>query len=354
MKTTGSSQIAAVMDLSNWTTRWQLYQEAAHGIKAPDDEDERMRMGVFLEPHIIAEACDDRGWSFEWNGPTATDALGTSLLHRSDPRASARPDALAHDPARPGLPGNLECKLVNIFRFWDTWGRDDPTPPIEIELQWQWQSYVAGTTWGAIIVYVMGGDEWLVFPREPDPDVIAAMLEANHLFWQQVEQRNEPDPFGDPKELPILALKYPTVQDEKPQDLGTNEEAAQIFADYQLCQKKTGLYKKQADGLKAQLLGLTADNKTTFVQANDGTKFRVNVSKSISGETLTELPVDMQNDLRYFADGKMDAPHAGERLGEIAEWAEVKRKSSISTRVTVKELETGDAADAPQSTMEAG
>lgn len=353
MKTTGSSQISAVMDQSNWTTRWQLYQEAANGLKVDDNPDERMRMGVFLEPHIIAEVCDDRGWTFDWNGPTPSDPLGKSWLHPTDPRASARPDAFATDPARPDKRGNLECKLVNIFRFWEVWGRDEPQPPIEIELQWQWQSYVTKTTWGAIVVYIMGGDEWLVFPREPDPEVIAAMLEANALFWKQVEQKNEPDPFGDPKELPILAKRYPAVQDVSINDLGVNEDAAQIFADYHLAQKKSGFYKKSADGLKAQLLGITADNKTTFAQANNGRKFRVNVSKSESAATVIELPTEIKTDLRR-TDAAIDGAADNSAIDAALDWSHQTRKASVSTRVTVKELETGEAAEIPKSTLEAG
>lgn len=351
--TTGSSDAPVIMGVSPFKTRWQLYQECAHGLKIETEPDARMEIGVLLEPHIVEKVCKDRGWSFEWNGPTAADALGTSRLHPTDPRASARPDAIVTDPARAGQTGVVECKTINIFRWWDLAGRDDPQPLLYWELQWQWQAYVTGATFGALVVYVVGDDDYLVYPREPDPEVIAAMLEESALFWQQVEQKNEPDPFGDPKELPLIALKYPEVQDVQPQDLGTNEDAAQIFADYQLCQRKSGFYKKSADSLKAQLLGITADYKTTFVSANDGRKFRVNVSKSERAATVITLPQPQKEILYELA--KAADPSTAAALESVAAWGEQTRKASVSTRVTVKELETGEQAPAPAaSEMDAG
>ncbi len=317
MKSIGSSQIAAVLDQSPYTTRYQLYQEAANGIKVEEAKDARMAMGVVLEPHIIAAVCRERGWTYDWNGPTPTDPLGTRLLHQTDPRASARPDAIARAPEHGDSDGILECKLVNIFKFWENWGRDESQPPMHIELQWQWQAYVTGATWGAIIVYIMGGDEYKVFNREPDAEVIATMIEANTLFWRDVEGKNEPDPFGDPKEVPLLALRYPEITNALPVDLGTDTDAAQIMADYALAQKKSSFWKKAADGEKAKLLALTKDNHETIATADDGRRFRAKVTKS-----------------------KREA-------------ATIERKAGVTTRVTVKELEQGEATE-QQNVLEAG
>jgi predicted phage-related endonuclease len=333
--TIGSSDIAALVDASPWSTKWQIWQKMANGVILEEPDHSRIHEGTLLEPFILEKAAEAQDWTLHRN--EAQEAF-----FKPTERARATVDTWATSIDHEGT-GIIEAKLVNIFRFWDTWGRDDPKPPLHIELQIQWQFYMTGCTWGAIVVYAMGGDgEPLVFPREPDWDVIRELREANLAFWKSVDDMVEPDPAGIPMEVKLFAQVYPEVQDEVMQDLGIDEDIAEAFKAYEFCQRQKTIWNKNSDNAKVKLLDATKDQKRTIVTANNGQRFIATVSKSPTKEGSQELPSDIKSELRTLTSLAHLHEDDVELLNRTADWRKVTRKASVTTRITVKEIEAVD------------
>jgi predicted phage-related endonuclease len=280
MKTIGASKIAALIDHSPYVTRWQLWQWAANDIPLPSPTHARAAEGVLLEPFILQTAADERGWELRPN---------SERCFRSDDetRISATPDGFIRSTEKSGT-GVVDAKLVNVFRFWDSWGREEPSVPLHIELQIQWQMEITGCDWGAIVVYVMGGDETHVFYRDRDDEVIETLDDAAKEFWSSVDEMREPDPFGEPKEIPTLAIRYPSVLQTETVDLGVEDETAEAMARFKHAREQETFWKKQKESQKAVLLGVAAENQSTVCSSLDGRRFNLTVKKTATAAGIYE------------------------------------------------------------------
>jgi YqaJ-like viral recombinase domain len=120
-------------------------------------------------------------------------------------------DALIYDPVK-GF-GSLETKCVFDYRVWmQDWGGGQRVPRhYDIQLQHQMMvgNGVEPHTWGVIGAWVCG--EMHYFERAPIPQFWNDLADEANRFFRDVEAANEPEPFGEPVELPLLAELFDPV-----------------------------------------------------------------------------------------------------------------------------------------------
>jgi predicted phage-related endonuclease len=250
-KTISATQSPALFDASPYYTRWMLYQHFAKGMSLDVEENSRMTWGKKLQPLLIEEAAQHFGFEVI---PNADDTY-----HRRGPLGCTR-DATIMCPSRG--PGALETKCVFDYRTWMADWKGGAIAPRHYEIQNQQQMIVGDDkpfAWGVICAWVAGDVHY--FERAPVAGLADKLTEAAQQFLDDVRNGNEPEPFGDPMELPWFAEAFP-LEVGKTIDLRDREDAAklaQAAADYSYAKQAANAGAKGAEALRAKLLGIARD-----------------------------------------------------------------------------------------------
>jgi hypothetical protein len=271
-ETISATESAALFGVSPYATRWMLYQRFAKGADIDATEDARMSWGKKLQPLVLAQAAEDLALEVHPNdGDT---------YHRRGLLGCTR-DGEIICPDRG--PGAIETKCVFDYRTWMTdWAGGD-RPPRRHEIQLQHQMFVGGGrgpsyNWGVLVAWVAGEQHY--FEREPITDLWRAINTEAATFFDDVKAGNEPDPFGQLIELPLLNELFPTVPD-KVLDLSADVDAAKLSdkaAMFKHYKDSENGYKRTAEKLRAEFLALAKDNETVLLPA--GIVIRVSPTKN--------------------------------------------------------------------------
>lgn len=268
-KTISATQVPALFDASPYTTRWMLYRWFKYGDALVNPEDNRMDWGKRMEPLCLAQAAED----LFFDVVPSRRADGTQPYVRNGLLGCTR-DAEIICPDRG--PGALETKICFDDTVWMREWRGGKEVPRHIEIQLQMQMKVGdGKTsykWGVISVWYAG--QMFYFERKPMLDLWKAADEAVAQFFADVEAGNEPDAFGSPIELPLLAQVFPTVP-EKVLDLsqlevGKAEHATALAIAEQVrmldwhTAERLGHARSEKE-LKARLLAIAKDNEKVLL-----------------------------------------------------------------------------------------
>lgn len=168
----GGSDVAAVLDISPWSSPWSVWAEKV-GLIPPDDlgETEAVAAGRWLERAI---------------GPWFTHKTGLEVAgeqawmeHLDRPTHRATVDGLVFDDASPAYDlddalGVLEIKVTGPGRRWDD-------PPPHYLAQVQWQMHVTGLVraWLAVLM----GRRLDIHEIEADPDEQEFIADRVDRFW---------------------------------------------------------------------------------------------------------------------------------------------------------------------------
>lgn len=201
--TISATEVAALFGESPWLTRWMLYHKFASGKPIDPQEDEHMEWGKRMQPLIIAKAAEELNLAVEPNESETYVRRGLLGCTR---------DAVIVDPSRG--PGALETKCVFNWKVWqEKWGGGSVVPR-EYEIQLQVQMFVGDGNspydWGVIAAWC--GAHTYYFERAPQLKLWEVLEPEAALFLREVAEQREPDPFGLPIELPLLAEIYPTAK----------------------------------------------------------------------------------------------------------------------------------------------
>lgn len=257
-KTISATEASALFEVSPYMTPWMLYRRFANGEEAYTPEHTRMDWGKRLEPLILEQAAKDLKFEIRPNiGPD-----GNQVYVRNGLVGCTR-DAEIYCPDR-GL-GVCEAKCVFDYRTWMTEWTGGNSVPRQYEIQVQTQMKVgAGETelgaangkaysWGVFAVWVAG--EVIYFERKPVPAFWKALDEQAGQFFDDVKAGNEPEPFGSPREFPLLEIAFP-IDEKKILDWREGEEglaaAEQVrMMEYHRIQRLS--HTKGEDTIKAKL-----------------------------------------------------------------------------------------------------
>lgn len=182
-KNIGSSESAALLGVSPWRTRFELWCAKA-GLLTPDDEDdenERMMWGHLCEMAIAEAVRRKIGWHVR--------KVHRYIEHPRVPGMGASLDfeVLGH----PDGPGVLEAKIVDRAEYYRTW--TDGQPPLPYEVQVQHQIGVTNRGWGAIAAMVGGNTLQLTTYHRHD-GIIRRLEDEVPAFWQSIAAGQAPPP----------------------------------------------------------------------------------------------------------------------------------------------------------------
>jgi putative phage-type endonuclease len=178
------SVIAALFGVHPYATALRLYAEKC-GVEFPAEENAAMRRGRWLEPAVAKAVRELRP---EWK----IDAAHV-YLRDPDLKLGATPDFFIHGDPR-GL-GVLQIKTCAPSVFHRDW-QDGREPPLWVVLQASVEAMLANAAFAAVACLLV--DPILMdlivceFPRNPAAE--RKIIDAVRLFWQHVEQGEEPDP----------------------------------------------------------------------------------------------------------------------------------------------------------------
>lgn len=272
-KTVSATESAALFDASPYTTRWMLYCRFALGQEDIQVENVRMDWGKKLEPLVLAQAAQDLKFDVRPNiGPD-----GRQIYIRNGLLGCTR-DAEIICPERG--PGACETKCVFDYRIWmqDWDGGNSPPRHHEIQLQQQMKVGDGKTSykWGVEVVWVAG--ELYYFERKPIPKFWDALDVEAHRFFQDVANHNEPEPFGSPREYPLLKEVFPTI-DKKILDLREQPEGrelAELVRLYDYHRKQRLGHEKGEDTIKLKILTVGKDSDQILLPNGINVKLKQN------------------------------------------------------------------------------
>lgn len=197
--TISATEVPALFGASPYLTRWMLYKKFADGVELDGAADNRMDWGSRMQPLLLAQAAEDLRLEVRPNEAYVRNGL-----------IGCTRDAEIICPDRG--PGALETKCVFDYGVWMRDWAGGKTPPRHYEIQLQVQMYVGNGDaspfhWGVLGAWV--GGEMKYFQREPIPELWDEFHKEAKRFFDDVANKREPNPFGEPVEMALLQRLYP-------------------------------------------------------------------------------------------------------------------------------------------------
>lgn len=283
----GGSDVGALLGISPYKTRWQLYMEKS-GKLAPEDlsNNKAVQAGTYLESGIALWA--SKIWDMQLEK--------VNVYHTVDdvPGMGASLDYATPD----GVP--VEIKWSARGHGWLYQQDTIIEAPEHYLLQVQHQIACVDAPHGWLIALIDNEPRRMLVPRHEG--IVLAIRESIAQFWEDIRNGNEPDPDftldGAAIALLLDQIPYADV------DLGSIDGAEALFCKYK--QKKAEAKQADADAetAKAELLLLTkaamegtnaktekakvtcGDHKMTIykVAANPGTEITEDMIGNIIGQ----------------------------------------------------------------------
>jgi putative phage-type endonuclease len=192
----GGSEVAAILGLSPWQSRFSLWHQKAATVQAVDTDNDSMEWGRRLEAAIADKFADNHP---EYTiGATATYARGIQL---------ATPDRLIYNPA---LGGILEVKTA---RYGDEWGRagsDDI--PVYYRTQVMWYMDTLALRYAHVAVLI-GGCDYREYRIDYDSVDAACLRDAANGFMDSITRREQPDIDGHTATYSTIRQLHPLIDD---------------------------------------------------------------------------------------------------------------------------------------------
>lgn len=194
----GSSESAALLGVSPFTTRFALFHEKSGNVARPDlDGLERIEAGRFLEPAIAAWA------AHKWSWPVRK--VTEYLVH---PRVARMGASLDFETAA-GEPVEIKNVDSSIFREkWVSEGDNLIEAPVHYLVQVQHQLACRPAASRGWIVACVGGNKLYRMPVDRHPALVRRIEAEVAAFWAAVDRGDEPAPDFE-QDGETLSLLYP-------------------------------------------------------------------------------------------------------------------------------------------------
>lgn len=223
--TIGASEVAAVMGISPWTSRYALWWQKTSGWDTDDNMTEEQEWGLRLERVIAERFQDDMG--------TALIVMPAGLIyvHRKHDWATCSPDRLAVT-RRGTYP--LELKADQSFGMCNCgcdqplWG-DNGTDiiPHHYLTQVLWQCYVLGVSRGYLARLDGKEQRWYLVKTADHRPLLKSLVVETKAFMRDVRDGREPDVDDHDATRRALMDRYWPVEDSFPVVL-----PAELVAEY--------------------------------------------------------------------------------------------------------------------------
>lgn len=212
----GGSEIASVLHLSNWKSRYVLWLEKVGTIQPEPIDPMFAEWGHRLEPAVLQKYQDSR--------PHLRLTAGGSWVHKDRPWHKANPDGLAFDEA-----GNLveivECKTSMNGFGWGEESEGVDGVPRKYVAQVRWYMAAFGATRATIIVLIGLGD-YREYTILADPFETLHMVNEGKAFMDLVNSQTAPEIDGGKDTYEYLRTVNPSIDPKL--DVELNEEIASM------------------------------------------------------------------------------------------------------------------------------
>lgn len=238
----GASEIAAVLGLSPWESKFSLWHRKA-GIVPPVEETEEMRWGTVLEAPIAAE------WTRRH--PELTVQRTGTWVSTDRPWQLANVDRMVWTRPQHGPQTRvpLEIKWSPNGSAWGPSETDEI--PVYYRCQVLQQLDVLGAPWGFVAALV--GGELREYGVEYDPDDVAVLRQAGVEFMASLPSEENPD--GVRPDLDDSDHTYRTLKQLHPGIDGQDAEVdAELARYYRAAMGMSRLAERTAQHAKNRLL----------------------------------------------------------------------------------------------------
>jgi putative phage-type endonuclease len=252
----GGSEIAAVVGLSPWVSRFALWHRK-RGTLGKQDVNAGMNWGHRLESVI----CD--AWS-EKRDMLDVERAGT-YCHPDRRWQLANVDRLLYDDEfRPNPVGLLEVKTAHQYDAHE-WGPDgsDEIPPY-YRCQVLWYMDVLGVP-EAHLAVLIGGSDYREYVIPYSADEAGWLREQGEQFWREVQA-------GIPPAIDAHDATYEAVRKMHPDINGEDVVIPnQVYAEYATTKKAADKAAAEHKRAKSTLLDLMGDARRALITADDDT-----------------------------------------------------------------------------------
>lgn len=233
----GSSDIAAVLGVSPWKTRLDVYLEKIGEGTPPDaDKAKIFKRGKRMEPLVIEMLAEEYGWNIDTRNARYAD-----LEH---PWMGCEVDAEADID---GERVNIEIKTVHPFAAAKFGEMDTDEVPVEYAAQAMYSLMITGRRLCKFGVLV-GSDNLSVYEVARDEETIAGMRASAVAFWNDhVLARVAPDPVNLPDIYKLMR------RDKGGSQIEANDQAAYMVEEYTRLSALSKDAEDKADELKFQI-----------------------------------------------------------------------------------------------------
>lgn len=205
----GSSDIAAIVGLSPFTSAYTLWHRKA-GKVAEQAESDFMDWGKRLEPVIAAK--------FAENHPSFVVAPTGTWAADGRPWQRANPDRLiinsfGTDNGPGGIDSYLEVKCASAYKA-DDWGRSgtDIVPPgYRAQVIWQGDVLGLSSAWCAVLI---GGNDYREYHLTWDADEAEFLREAGRAFWESIQNGEPPEIDDSDSTYEVVRQLHPDIDAE--------------------------------------------------------------------------------------------------------------------------------------------
>lgn len=244
----GSSEVAALANLSPWATAYSLYQVKAGAAEQPPVSDD-VKNGIDFEEAIARRYAIDNNLEFvkcnEYNECASEPMLGATLDYKFS----------SHE----GKNIAVEIKHVRSHSWrHHGWSPDNDYMPPHIEMQLVAQLLCTGWDEGRVVAFCDG--EYYSFTRSINDDrvkkIAAEILRLVGDMKRRLAERDAPDAFGAPVDLGIMGLVAPSDVEKPVIDLTADADADALLHYFMQAKDQARMADKSIDEAKAKMTQL--------------------------------------------------------------------------------------------------
>ncbi|RKT85631.1 putative phage-type endonuclease [Saccharopolyspora antimicrobica] len=233
----GGSEIAAVLGLSPWESRFSLWHRK-RGEAAPQADNDEMRAGRYLEPSVVAMFADAH--------PELRVRRAGTYRSRVRPWQIANPDRIITGPDGREV---LEIKTARTADGWGEPGSDEV--PVYYRAQVLWYLDVLGLSRARIAVLI-GGVDYREYVVSWSADEVEILRQAGAEFMRTVAEGERPSIDEHGETYQVIREWHPDIDDREVEI--TTEQAAAYRAAV-VAHKTAEAAKRQAAAVLADLMG---------------------------------------------------------------------------------------------------
>lgn len=264
----GGSDVAAILGVNRYKSALDIYNDKISTEEPKEQQSESAYFGTILEDVVAKEFSKRTGLKVQRVNTMLRSGMGGWMIANID-RAVVNPDIAGrvsvYDEQRQAETGRmistnwiLECKTANQFSA-DQWGESQETEivngkivseheiPIYYETQVQWYLGITGCD-TCFVAVLLGGQDFRIYVVKRNDELIKALQEKCHDFWQNNVQGRVPP---EPQNIKEVLKLFP--QDNSEMVEATNEQAADI-GEYKTLNEKIKNLKNQLETVKSRLI----------------------------------------------------------------------------------------------------